>query len=84
MGGGIGAPSVQWPLHWVVMAPNGIMLRGSYHDADDRHPEYGAQGEHAPEKFMAFPMHYLFVDSTGEGTHIVVRSFSSIELLGCG
>jgi len=80
----LGTRSLQWPLHWVVMAPNGMMLKGSYNDADEPRPEYADQGEQSPEKYMAFPMHYLFVDSVGKGTHIVVRSFSSIELLGCG
>jgi hypothetical protein len=80
----LGARSVQWPLHWVAMAPNGMMLKGSYHDPDEPHPEYADEGEHSPEKYLAFPMHYLFVDSTGKGAHIVVRSFSRIELLGCG
>jgi hypothetical protein len=79
----LGTPSLRWPLHWVAMAPNGMMLKGTYHDVDDPRPEY-AKGEHSPEKYLAFPMHYLFVDSTGKGTHIVVRSSSSIELLGCG
>jgi hypothetical protein len=80
----LGARSLQWPLHWIVMAPNGMLLKGKYSAANDLHPEYTDQGELSPEHFMAFPMHYLFVDSAGKGTHIVVRSFSSIELLGCG
>jgi hypothetical protein len=80
----LGTRSLQWPLHWVAMAPNGMMLKGSYNDADEPRPEYADQGEHSPEKYMAFPIHYLFVDSVGKGTHIVVRSFSRIELLGCG
>jgi hypothetical protein len=80
----LGRRSLEWPLHWVVMAPNGMMLKGRYNAADDPHPEFADQGEHSPEQFMAFPMHYLFVDSVGKGTHIVVRSFSKIELLGCG
>jgi hypothetical protein len=80
----LGARSLQWPLHWVAMAPNGMILKGSYNDVDGPRPEYTDQWEHSPEKFMAFPIHYLFVDSVGKGTHIVVRSFSKIELLGCG
>ena len=80
----LGAPSMEWPLHWVALAPNGMMLKGSYKDADEPHPDYADQGEHSLEKFMAFPIHYLFVDSVGKGTHIVVHSFSRIELLGCG
>jgi hypothetical protein len=80
----LGTHSLQWPLHWVAMAPNGMMLKGSYNDAHEPRPEYADQGTHSPEKYMAFPIHYLFVDSVGKGTHIVVRSFSRIELLGCG
>jgi hypothetical protein len=78
------AQSWQLPLHWVAVAPNGISLKGSYHDLDE--PDRGdtTTGEYFPEKFLAFPIHYLFVDSAGKGTHVVARSFSRIELLGCG
>lgn len=46
--------------------------------------EYAEELRQAREEMLTFPMHYLFVDSTGKGTHIVVRSSLSIELLGCG
>jgi hypothetical protein len=76
--------SWQLPLHWVAMAPNGIILKGIYHDLDEPDLGYTTKGEYFPEKFMAFPIHYLFVDADGKGTHVVARSFSRIELLGCG
>jgi hypothetical protein len=61
-----------------------MMFKGTYTDGDEPRPDYADQGDRSPEKYMAFPMHYLFVDATGKGTHLVVRSFSIIELLGCG
>jgi hypothetical protein len=76
--------SWQLPLHWVAMAPNGIILKGSYYESDEPDLRDTTKGEDFPEKFMTFPIHYLFVDSTGKGTHVVARSFSRIELLGCG
>jgi hypothetical protein len=76
--------SWQLPLHWVAMAPNGIILKGCYQEIDDPDLGYTTQGEDFPEKFMAFPIHYLFVDAAGKGTHVVARSSSVIELLGCG
>jgi hypothetical protein len=75
---------LQLPLYWVAMGPHGMMLKGSYKNGGNSRPEYFFEGEPFPADILPFPLHYLFVDSAGKGAHIVVRSFSLIELLGCG
>jgi hypothetical protein len=80
----LGGHRLQLPLYWVALGPRGVMLKGSYQDVGKPRPEYFFEGEPFPAEMLPFPLHYLFVDSADKGAHIVVRSFTAIELLGCG
>jgi hypothetical protein len=80
----LGGHRLQLPLHWVAIGARGVILKGRYEAVGHARPEYVLEGEPFPAELLPFPVHYLFVDAAGKGAHIVVRSFSVIELLGCG
>jgi hypothetical protein len=80
----LGGHRLQFPLYWVALGPRGVMLKGRYTDVGKPRPESVFEGEPFPAESLPFPLHYLVVDAAGKGALIVVRSFSVIELLGCG